>query len=267
MAILSMHGVGKGFGSGNERIRVLSGIDLEIEEGEFIAILGFSGSGKTTLISLLAGLTEPDQGSITLRGQPLRGPGPDRGVVFQNYSLMPWMNVKENIALAVDSVHRNLSRAERRQRVERYMAMVGLSHAGDRRPAELSGGMRQRVAVARALSMNPDILLLDEPLSALDALTRARLQDEIALIREQEKKTIVLITNDVDEALLLADRVIPLTPGPNATLGPVFEVDLPRPRDRTAINHQENYKALRQAITTYLMDAGKMLEQDRQTGI
>jgi nitrate/nitrite transport system ATP-binding protein len=257
MAFLELKGVGKSYGGA----AILRDIDLAIEEGEFIAILGFSGSGKTSLVSLMAGLIKPDAGSVTLRGKAVDGPGADRGVVFQSYSLMPWLTVEGNVALAVDAVMAGAPKAERQARVAKYIGMVGLSHAADRRPAELSGGMRQRVAVARALAMSPDILLLDEPLSALDALTRAKLQDEIEAIWQQEKKTVVLITNDVDEALLLADRIIPLNPGPRtglggATLGPSFKVDLPRPRDRTAVNHDPAFKALRSEITEYLMAAG-----------
>ncbi|HEY8508861.1 MAG TPA: nitrate ABC transporter ATP-binding protein [Steroidobacteraceae bacterium] len=254
--LLQIEGLCKGYGSEGARTEVLYDVNLTINEGEFVAIVGFSGSGKTTLISTLAGLLPPDKGEIRLRGKPVSGPGPDRGVVFQNYSLMPWMTVFGNIALAVDAVFPEWSAEQRRAHVLKYIGKVGLAHAVDRRPAELSGGMRQRVAVARALAMNPEILLLDEPLSALDALTRARLQDEIDIIREQEGKTIVLVTNDVDEALLLADRIIPLTPGPRATLGREFRVNIPRPRDRRAVNHDPAYRHLRAQVTQYLMDAG-----------
>ncbi len=256
MAFIEIAGVAKGFRSGNKRTEVLADINLTIERGEFVAIVGFSGSGKTTLISLLAGLTKPDRGTIKLDGKPVAAPGPDRGVVFQSYSLMPWLTVEGNVSLAVDSVLRGRPGAERRARVEKYVSMVGLAHAADRRPAELSGGMRQRVAVARALAMGPEVLLLDEPLSALDALTRAKLQDEIEAIWRQERKTVVMITNDVDEAMLLADRIVPLKPGPGATLGPEFRVAIARPRSRTALNHNPAYKQLRAAITEYLMGAG-----------
>ena len=256
MALLELKGVCKGYGDSRRRTEVLAGIDLAVEEGEFVAIVGFSGSGKTTLISLMAGLLQPDAGEVTVRGKRVEGAGPDRGLVFQSYSLMPWLTVTENVALAVDAVFKGTPKAERRARVRRYISMVGLSHAADRRPAELSGGMRQRVSVARALSTSPEILLLDEPLSALDALTRAKLQDEFEDIRAQEGKTIVLITNDVDEAILLADRIIPLTPGPRATLGPSFRVNLPRPRQRVALNNDPVFKGLRAEITKYLMDVG-----------
>jgi nitrate/nitrite transport system ATP-binding protein len=206
-SLIELSGVGKSYTSGMRRTEVLSGVDLKIASGEFVAIVGFSGSGKSTLISLLAGLERPTTGRVLFEGAEVTGPGPERGVVFQNYSLMPWLSVRDNVALAVDSVRANRPRAERREIVERYVSMVGLSHAADRKPAELSGGMRQRVAVARALAISPKVLLLDEPLSALDALTRAKLQDEIETIWARERKTVVLITNDVDEAILLADRI------------------------------------------------------------
>src|SRR5262245_50111232 len=256
MAFLELKNVSKTYGSGGARTSVLSDVNLSIEEGEFVAIVGFSGSGKTTLISAIAGLIEPDSGEIRLKGREVTDAGPDRGVVFQSYSLMPWLTVHGNVAIAVDAVFADWTREQRREQVNKYIEMVGLTHAADRRPAELSGGMRQRVAVARALAMNPEILLLDEPLSALDALTRAKLQDEIEAIWENQRKTVVLVTNDVDEALLLADRIIPLTTSPGATLGPSFKVDVPRPRDRTAVNHDERYRQLRAQITEYLLQIG-----------
>jgi nitrate/nitrite transport system ATP-binding protein len=253
---LELQGVSKSYGAGSQRTEVLADINLQIKEGEFVAIVGFSGSGKTTLISLMAGLLEPDAGRVLRNGSPIDGPGPDRGVVFQNYSLMPWMTVGQNVALAVDQAFKGASKAERAARVEKYVEMVNLTPAIYKRPAELSGGMRQRVSVARALAASPDILLLDEPLSALDALTRAKLQDEIIRIWGQEKKTVVLITNDVDEGMIMADRIIPLRPGPKATLGPEFPVALPRPRDRTAINHSPEFKSIRRDVTRYLMQVG-----------
>ncbi|GGD21087.1 ATP-binding cassette domain-containing protein [Pyruvatibacter mobilis] len=256
MAFLELSGVSKSYGEGDQHTEVLSGIDLEVEEGEFVAIVGFSGSGKTTLISTIAGLVVPDEGLVTVKGQPIDGPGPDRGLVFQSYSLMPWLTVTENIGLAVDTVFSKESKDARAARTQKYVELVGLAHAADRLPSELSGGMRQRVAVARALAMDPDVLLLDEPLSALDALTRAKLQDEIESIWEKDQKTVILITNDVDEAILLADRIIPLNPGPKATLGPSFKVNLPRPRDRTAINQNPDFIALRAQVTNYLIEVG-----------
>ncbi len=254
MSILSFTDVNKGFGEGTARAEVLKRINLEIEEGEFVAILGFSGTGKSTLMNLIAGLELPDSGEVKFKGAPITGPGPERGLVFQSYSLMPWLTVGGNIGLAVDAVFPKLSKAERQAKIDHYVGMVGLSHAVARRPAELSGGMRQRVAVARALAMNPEMLLLDEPLSALDALTRANLADEILEIWEQDKKTCILITNDVDEAILLADRIIPLNP--DGTLADPVKVTIPRPRDRGAMNHDETFKALRAQVTKYLMDVG-----------
>jgi len=257
MSFLELKGICKSYQSDGTRTDVLSDINLDVEEGEFVAIVGFSGSGKTTLISTIAGLIAPDGGAITLQGKPVSGAAHERGVVFQNYSLMPWLTVYGNVSLAVDAVFPQWSAAERDAHTRKYIEMVGLSHALDRRPAALSGGMRQRVAVARALSMRPQVLLLDEPLSALDALTRANLQDEIESIWRQQGVTIILVTNDVDEALLLADRIIPLTPAPRATFGKEFKVNLPRPRDRTAVNHNPEYRHLRAEITQYLTAMSK----------
>ncbi len=252
-AILSLRGVTKTYsGKSGLDTQVLAGIDLDVREGEFVAVLGFSGAGKTTLISAIAGLIKPDAGEILLRGKPTDGPGKDRGLVFQSYSLFPWLTVEQNVALAVDAAHKDKSRAQRAELVRQKVTLVGLGHAFDRKPAQLSGGMRQRVAVARALAMEPEILLLDEPLSALDALTRAKLQDEIERIRKEERRTIILVTNDVDEALLLADRVAVLTPAPAARLGQIFEVDIARPRDREAVNDDAAYQHLRKAIVDYL---------------
>ena len=254
MGILTFQGVSKSYGDGTDATRVLRGIDLDVGEGEFVVILGFSGTGKTTLINLMAGLDRPTKGTVTYRGKPVTGPGPERGVIFQSYSLMPWLTVAGNVGLAVDTVFPKATKAERAEKVAHYVDMVGLSHAMTRRPAELSGGMRQRVNVARALAMNPEMLLLDEPLSALDALTRANLADEIERIWEAERQTCVLITNDVDEAILLADRIVALNP--DGTLGQEFRVAIPRPRERTAMNDHAEFKRLRAAVTTYLMDVG-----------
>jgi len=252
-AALELKNVCKGYGSGAGRSEILKNLNLRVEPGEFVAIVGFSGSGKTTLVSLLAGLISADSGEVLKNGEAITGPGPDRGIVFQSYSLMPWLSVRDNVALAVDRVFASESAAERSERVKRYVSMVGLTPAIDKKPAQLSGGMRQRVSVARALATDPDVLLLDEPLSALDALTRANLQDEIVRIWSEDTKTVVLITNDVDEALMMADRIIPLDMGPGATLGPAFKVDIPRPRDRRAMNHDARFQQLRGEITQYLI--------------
>src|SRR5687768_3226900 len=247
-----MRGVCKRFGKGDAPTEVLRDINLEIRQGEFVAIVGYSGAGKTTLISLLAGLIAPDEGSVLLESRPVLGPGPDRGVIFQNYSLLPWLSVAANVKLAVDQAFPRWTDGQRRAHVEKYIGMVSLSHAKHRTPRELSGGMRQRVSVARALAMNPQVLLMDEPLGALDALTRATLQEEIVRIWEQDRKTAVLITNDVDEGILMADRIIPLSAGPGATLGPSMAIDIPRPRDRKEINHHPRFKEIRREVIGYL---------------
>ncbi len=252
MAYLEVRAVEKSFVAPRGVTRVLGGASLSLEEGEFVAIVGYSGSGKTTLISLVAGLLAPDAGEIVLDGARVTEPGPERGIVFQQYSLLPWMTVRENVALAVDAVDAALPAAERRRRTDEFVALVGLAGAAGKRPRELSGGMRQRVAVARGLAMRPKILLMDEPFSALDALTRARLQDELLGIWNERRTTVVLVTNDVDEAILLADRIYPMTPGPGATLGPPIEVGLPRPRERRHMSLAPAYQKVRQEIVEFL---------------
>ncbi len=261
MPILELKNVSKSYGSGASRVDVLSDINLSVEDGEFVAIVGFSGSGKTTLINMINGLEFPDQGEVLLHGKPITGPGPDRGVIFQNYSLLPWLTVYKNIKLAVDEVFPKMSKKEKDAHIKKYVEMVNLSHAIDKMPKELSGGMRQRVSVARALAMNPEVLLMDEPLSALDALTRGTLQEEIVKIWSQDQKTAILITNDVDEGIIMADRIIPLKPGPKATLGPEFKIEFKRPRDVTEINKDPQYKRLRNDILEYLIEVGATRKQ------
>jgi nitrate/nitrite transport system ATP-binding protein len=256
MALLELKNVSKGFGPKRDRTEVLRQINLTVEEGEFLAIVGYSGAGKSTLINLVAGLEAPDSGEVLLGGKPVVGPGPDRGVVFQNYSLLPWLTTFENVLLAVDQLFPDVAPQERKARAEAVLKTVNLGHALHKRPGELSGGMRQRVSVARALAMDPKILLLDEPLSALDALTRATLQDEFERIWEKDRKTVLLITNDVDEAILLADRIIPLSAGPAATLGPAVRVELERPRDRKAVNHDPRFRRIRNEVIEYLLGPG-----------
>ena len=265
MAYLEVTNVSVGFGSQSERYEVLNDINLSVDENEFVAIIGFSGSGKSTLISLLAGLVSPDAGTVTLNGEVCREPGPDRGIVFQNYSLLPWLSVYGNIELAVRKVYPQMGKAERREYILRYITMVGLSDAEWKKPHELSGGMRQRLSLARTLSMQPRVLLLDEPLSALDALTRSVLQDEIVRIWEEDRRTVIMITNDVDEAVLMADRIIALTPGPRATLGREFPVKLSRPRDRTTLNFNPEFKQLRNEVTRYMTQNNDEARQLRQT--
>jgi nitrate/nitrite transport system ATP-binding protein len=255
MALIEINEASKGFGGNGARTEVLKNINLSVEEGEFVVIIGYSGSGKTSLINLISGLSKPDTGSVTMDGRLITGPGPDRGLIFQNYSLLPWLTVSENIALAVDEVFSDWTRAKRAEHVAKFIAMVKLDHAAHKLPKELSGGMRQRVSVARALAMSPRVLLLDEPLSALDALTRATLQDEICEIWQTNLTTVLWITNDPDEALLLADRVIPLLPTSPATLGEPLTVDLERPRDRKTLNHDPRFKILRSQLINTLLDS------------
>ena len=256
MSYLELKNVSKGYTSANgRRTEVLNDINLTVERGEFVAIVGFSGAGKTTLMSLVAGLIRPDSGSVKLEGETITEPGPDRAVVFQNYSLLPWLTAFENVKLAVDQVFPQWNESWRKQHTESYLNMVNLGHAMDRKPAQLSGGMRQRVSVARALACEPRIMLLDEPFGALDALTRGTLQDEITRIREKDDRTVLMITNDVDEGILLADRIIPLSQGPCATLGPSIAVDIARPRDRKALNHDPKFKELRLEVTDYLLQS------------
>jgi len=256
MAFLELRGVGKSYGKGADRLEVLKDINLDVREGEFLAIVGYSGAGKTTLMSMIAGLLFPDTGTLQLDGKPITGPGADRGMVFQNYSLLPWMTAYENVALAVDQVFSDWSAEKRRDCVERHLDLVKLLPAAKKRPHELSGGMRQRVSVARALAMNPRILLMDEPFGALDALTRGNLQTELERIFQTEKKTAILITNDVDEALLLADRVIPLSAGPSATFGPAVEIPVARPRDRAELGRNPLLRSVRNSLITYLLGPG-----------
>ena len=255
MPLIEIKGASKGFGLPGSRTEVLKDINLSVEEGEFVVIVGYSGSGKSTLINLISGLVKPDTGEALIEGKKITEPGPDRGLVFQNYSLLPWLTVEENISLAVDEVFKDWTPEQRKAHIAKHIAMVKLTPAANKLPKELSGGMRQRVSVARTLAMQPKVLLMDEPLSALDALTRAQLQDEIADIWLTNKTTVIWITNDPDEAILVADKVIPLLPTAPATLGEPMIIDLERPRDRRSINHDPKFKKLRTQLITTLLDA------------
>ncbi len=257
MPFLELDHVSIGFGPEAERVNVLQDVNLSVAESEFVAVIGFSGSGKSTLVSLLSGLQPPTAGAVRMAGKEVTSPAPERGVMFQSYSLFPWLSVYGNIEMAVKSVYSSYSSEEVKTHTEKFIEMVHLTPARDKKPHELSGGMRQRVSLARTLSMQPEVLLLDEPLSALDALNRAVLQDEILEIWSREKQTAVLITNDVDEAILMADRIIPLTMGPEATLGEAFPVSLERPRDRRSLNDSLEYQHLKRDITTYLLDLNR----------
>ena len=254
MSFLNMSDVSVSFGVEDSKVEILNNINLDVAENEFVAVIGFSGSGKSTLISLLAGLQLPSYGEVALEGKPIVQPSPELGIMFQNYSLLPWLSVFENIELAVKKVFPKLTSIQRRSHIGKYIEMVNLTPAIDKKPSELSGGMRQRASLARTLSMEPKILLLDEPLSALDALTRSSIQDEILNIWEKEKRTVVMITNDVDEAVLMADRIVPLTIGPNASLGNDFNIPLKRPRNRTTLNSSPEYKKLKKEITKFMLN-------------
>lgn len=256
MPILELNNVSKWYGEGSDQTHVLENINLSIDEGEFVAVVGFTGSGKTTLINLIAGLIEPSKGQVLLKGDPVTGPGHDRSVIFQNYSLLPWLSVYDNVMLSVNEVYPDWTVAEKDQHVRKFIDMVNLSPAINKKPKELSGGMKQRTSVARSLAMSPEILVMDEPLGALDALTRGTLQEEILKIWSKDKKTALLITNDVDEGIFMADRIIPLNPGPKATLGPEFKIEIDRPRDKTDLNDNPLYKRTRNQIIEYLMDLG-----------
>lgn len=232
---------------------VLNGIDLRISQGEYVAVIGHSGCGKSTLLNVVAGLLPATLGGVLLEGKEVTEPGPDRAVVFQNHSLLPWLTCYENVRLAVDrTVGRSMSRAERHAWTMENLALVRMEVHAQKRPAEISGGMKQRIGIARALAMRPKILLLDEPFGALDALTRAHLQDQVMAIHARLGTTVLMITHDVDEAVLLSDRIVMLTNGPNATVGEVLEVDLPRPRDRLALASDPRFLAAREAVLRFL---------------
>ncbi|MBE9257789.1 nitrate ABC transporter ATP-binding protein [Dolichospermum sp. LEGE 00246] len=242
----------------------LKNIELKISEGEFVSLIGHSGCGKSTLLNIIAGLDQASIGGVTLAGREVREPGPDRMVVFQNYSLLPWLTVRENIALAVDEVHQNLPKGERRGIIEEHIDMVGLRRATNKRPSELSGGMKQRVAIARALATRPKLLLLDEPFGALDALTRGNLQAQLMTICNQHRITCVMVTHDVDEALLLSDRIVMLTNGPEAHIGQIIEVPIPRPRHRLEVVNNPFYYNLRNEIIYFLNQQKKAKKRQKQ---
>lgn len=250
---IQVQGVGQTFKTAKGPFVALQGIDLTVAKGEFVALIGHSGCGKSTLLNLIAGLTRPSTGSLICANREIAGPGPERAVVFQNHSLLPWLTCFENVHLAVERVFgATETRAQLKARTDAALALVGLSHAAAKRPGEISGGMKQRVGIARALSMEPKVLLMDEPFGALDALTRARLQDELLQIVAKTQSTVVMVTHDVDEAVLLSDRIVMLTNGPAATIGEILHVDIPRPRDRVALAEDPRYLQARKAVIDFL---------------
>ena len=250
---LRIENVGMTFESRKGNFVAIERIDLTVKKGDFVSLIGHSGCGKSTLLNLVAGLLRATKGGILLAEREIAGPGPDRGVVFQNHSLLPWLTCFDNVMLAVDRVFgASEDKAALRERTRAALALVGMEHALAKRPHEISGGMKQRVGIARALAMEPKVLLLDEPFGALDALTRAHLQDELLKIVARTRSTVLMVTHDVDEAVLLSDRVVMMTNGPAATIGEVLTVDLPRPRDRVALAEDPGYIGCRKAVLDFL---------------
>lgn len=262
MSYLKIDRVVKSFaGPGGRENVVLQDVRLNVEKGEFVSIIGHSGCGKSTLLNLVGGLTQVTTGAIKLEGAEVNAPGPDRAIVFQNHSLLPWLTVYDNVKLAVDKVFgRRKSRAEKRDWIMENLDLVHMTHAMDKRPGEISGGMKQRVGIARALAMEPKILLLDEPFGALDALTRAHLQDAVMEIHARLGNTMLMITHDVDEAVLLADRIVMMTNGPAATIGEVLDVRIPRPRDRIALATDPTYVRARESVLRFLYERHRLVE-------
>ena len=250
---IEIHGVEQTFKTAKGLFPALRDIHLTIAKGEFVALIGHSGCGKSTLLNLIAGLTTPTNGALLCANKEIKGPGPERAVVFQNHSLLPWLTCFDNIYLAVERVFgAKETKAQLKARTDAALALVGLTHAGQKRPGEISGGMKQRVGIARALSMDPQVLLMDEPFGALDALTRAKLQDELLEIVARTQSTVVMVTHDVDEAVLLSDKIVMMTNGPAATIGEVLTVDLPRPRKRVELAEDPQYVHYRKAVIDFL---------------
>lgn len=231
---------------------VLENVNLSVAEGEFICVIGHSGCGKSTLLNMVSGFASPTNGSVRVNGKPVTKPGPDRMVVFQNYALLPWLTVFENVYLAVDSVYPEKREAEKRAIVRDHLAMVGLSEAENKKPTQISGGMKQRASIARALSIRPEVLILDEPFGALDAITKEELQEELLKIWNDHRCTVLMITHDIDEALFLADRLVMMTNGPHATIGEIMTIPFPRPRDRDRIMEDPQYYDLRNYALDFL---------------
>jgi nitrate/nitrite transport system ATP-binding protein len=253
MSYLSIENVGISFTRAGRTNEVLRDVSVKIDKGEFVSLIGHSGCGKSTVLNIVAGLLKASTGGVLLEGKEVNSPGPDRAVVFQNHSLLPWLTVRENVALAVDKVFKGRkSKAERNAWIDHNLSLVNMTHAADRRPSEISGGMKQRVGIARALAMEPKVLLLDEPFGALDALTRAHLQDSLMDIHARLKNAVIMITHDVDEAVLLSDRIVMMTNGPSATVGEILTVDLERPRRRLELVEDATYTHARAEVLEFL---------------
>ncbi|MAT52387.1 MAG: bacitracin ABC transporter ATP-binding protein [Porticoccaceae bacterium] len=255
---LDISGVGIEFNTESGPFRALQNINLKIDKGEFISLIGHSGCGKSTVLNIVAGLYHATEGGVILDGKEVDQPGPDRAVVFQNHALLPWLTVYENVGIGVKEVFRkSKTRAEMREWIEHNLELVHMDHALHKLPSEISGGMKQRVGIARALAMQPKVLLMDEPFGALDALTRAHLQDSLMEIQSDLNNTVIMITHDVDEAVLLSDRIVMMSNGPAATIGEILEVDLPRPRERLALAENAHYNHLRQQVLRFLYEKQK----------
>ncbi len=254
---MSIRGVMKAFDTPAGKMIALRDINLDVRHGEFITFIGHSGCGKSTLLNIVAGLSRQTSGEVTLNGKPISGPGPDRGVVFQNYSLLPWLSVRENVFEAVDAVYRTKSGPEKQALVDNFLDKVGLAEHRDKRPSQISGGMKQRVAIARAFATHPEVMLLDEPFGALDALTRNSLQEELLQMwtGDNQTKTVLMVTHDIDEAIYLSDRIVVMTNGPEAVIGEIIEVNIPRPRDKRAILHTQEWTKIKEHLLYLLMVA------------
>tara|TARA_Y100001949_G_scaffold171922_2_gene175092 strand:- start:854 stop:1693 length:840 start_codon:yes stop_codon:yes gene_type:complete len=259
--LLDISKVGIEFPTPKGPFRALRDVDLKIQKGEYISLIGHSGCGKSTVLNIVAGLYQATEGGVLLRGKEVNEPGPERAVVFQNHSLLPWLTAYQNVELAVNTVFKGKkSKAEIREWIEHNLELVHMDHAMHKRPDEISGGMKQRVGIARALAMEPDVLLMDEPFGALDALTRAHLQDSLMEIQKELNNTVIMITHDVDEAVLLSDRIVMMTNGPAATIGEILEVDLPRPRNRIELADDPRYNHFRQQVLRFLYEKQKKVE-------
>ncbi|WP_274019753.1 ABC transporter ATP-binding protein [Vibrio parahaemolyticus] len=253
-ALLDLTRLGMRFPTPDGEFIALKNVDLQINKGEFVSLIGHSGCGKSTVLNLVAGLYMPTDGGVIVDGREVAGPGPDRAVVFQNHSLLPWLTVYQNVELAVKQIAGKKGKAWIQEQVNHYLALIQMQHAAHKKPDEISGGMKQRVGIARALALQPKVLLMDEPFGALDALTRAHLQDALMKIQAELNNTVIMITHDVDEAVLLSDKIVMMTNGPAATIGEVLEVNLPRPRERVALADDAQYQKCRQAVLKFLYE-------------
>ncbi|AWB01575.1 ABC transporter ATP-binding protein [Vibrio harveyi] len=259
-ALLDLTRLGMRFPTPDGEFIALKNVDLQINKGEFVSLIGHSGCGKSTVLNLVAGLHMPTDGGVIVDGREVAGPGPDRAVVFQNHSLLPWLTVYQNVELAVKQIAGKKGKAWIQEQVNHYLELIQMQHSAHKKPDEISGGMKQRVGIARALALQPKVLLMDEPFGALDALTRAHLQDALMKIQAELNNTVIMITHDVDEAVLLSDKIVMMTNGPAATIGEVLEVNLPRPRERVALADDAQYQKCRQAVLKFLYEKQSKVE-------